>query len=62
MSPQQSPDVVKFYLDALERPSKPLTAWELDFLASISEQFEQSSSLSSKQFSVLERLYTEKTS
>jgi hypothetical protein len=61
MKTAKTPDVIEHFLDALERPAKQLTSWELDFLESITEQFERSGSLSDKQFEVLERIYAEKT-
>lgn len=56
-----SAENIASFLDALETPSKPLTKWELDFLISISDQFERTRSLSERQFEVLEKIYAEKT-
>lgn len=49
-------------LRELESPSKKLTDWELNFLESITQQFEDRGSLSERQMEVLERIYAEKTS
>lgn len=38
-----------------------LSAWELGFMESITEQFERSGRLSEKQIETLERIYAEKT-
>lgn len=53
-------EVIMHMLKVLERPSRPLSSWELDFLGSISTQFERNGSLSEKQFIHLERVYAEK--
>ncbi len=53
--------VIKDWLDALERPRRPLTTWETDFVESISEQFDARGSISDKQQDTLERIYAEKT-
>lgn len=49
-------------LASLEYPSKELTKWEEDFIASITDQFDTRGSLSDRQFETLERIYAEKTS
>lgn len=46
----------------LERPKGMLERWELDFLHSIKDQFDRRGSLSEKQFTVLERIWTERVS
>lgn len=58
--PADRAEYVAHMLKALERPSRPLSSWELDFLGSISTQFERNGSLSEKQFAYLERVYAEK--
>lgn len=58
----KTPDMIRHMLDELQTPAKTLTAWELNFLESISDQFEERSTLSDSQFEVLERIYAEKTS
>lgn len=46
----------------LERPKGILERWELDFLHSVKDQFDRRGSLSEKQFTVLERIFCERTS
>jgi len=50
--------LIQYMLKTLERPVKPLTAWELGFLASISDA---RSTLSNKQLDQLRTIYEEKT-
>lgn len=45
----------------LENPVRRLTEWELEFLDSTREQFEDRGSLSERQLDVLNRIYREKT-
>lgn len=52
---------IAFMIDSLGVPIKSLTPWEEQFLESVSDQFDRSSSLSDKQFEILERIYSEKT-
>ncbi len=61
MQTPKTAENIKWFLDSLQHPSKTLTRWELDFLGSVSDQFERTQSLSDKQFAVLERIYAEKT-
>jgi hypothetical protein len=48
-------------LKELERPAKRLSSWELNFLESISDQFDRRGDLTDKQFDTLDRIYAEKT-
>lgn len=61
MKTPQTKENIQHFLDELQRPVKILTEWELDFLSSITTQFERTGSLSEKQFVVLERIYADKT-
>jgi hypothetical protein len=62
MSPTvQSRDLTAHMFTELQRPKQKLTPWELDFIASVLDQFNHKGSLSPKQFAVLERIYAEKT-
>lgn len=61
METPKTSETIAHFLKELERPARSLTAWELDFLESITDQFTHKGTLSDKQFSVLERIYTEKT-
>lgn len=38
-----------------------LSQWELEFMESVTEQFERCGKLSAKQAEILERIYTERT-
>jgi len=49
-------------LTSLESPSRELTKWEEDFIASLSEQLQRRGDLSDRQIEILDRIYTEKTS
>lgn len=46
----------------LETPSRELTEWEDKFIESVKESFEKYGNLTDKQFDVLDRIYSEKTS
>jgi hypothetical protein len=61
MNTPKTPEIIESWLKELERPAKTLTAWELSFLESISDQFSSRQTLSDKQFAILERIYAEKT-
>lgn len=58
---KKSVENIEHFLRELQRPAKVLTAWELDFLSSVTTQFEQRGTLTDKQFTVLEKIYAEKT-
>jgi len=53
--------LIPHMLEQLTTPSKNLSKWEEDFIASIAEQFESRHSLSDRQYEILERIYAEKT-
>lgn len=61
MQTKQTPETVEHFLRELERPAKTLTTWELDFLTSIRDQFDQRGRLTERQFEKLESIYAEKT-
>jgi hypothetical protein len=54
-------ETIRHFLSELESPKKPLTLWEENFLASVSDQFTNRGTLSDRQFEILERVYAEKT-
>lgn len=54
-------EILKSWLDALEEQPRKLTKWELDFTASLREQFDRKGWLSDRQIEILERIYAEKT-
>ncbi len=45
---------------AVNDEGRKLTDWEVQFMESITEQFDNSGSLNEKQEEILERIYTEK--
>lgn len=59
--PADRAEVIMHMLQTLEMPTRRLTAWELQFLESVSDQFTRRGSLSERQFGTLERIYAEKT-
>jgi hypothetical protein len=61
LGPEARRTTISTWLTELERPAKQLSAWELNFLSSVSEQFYERGTLTDKQFDVLERIYAEKT-
>ena len=56
----QSKEVLKQWITAVNDEGRKLTDWEVQFMESITEQFDNSGSLSEKQEEILERIYTEK--
>lgn len=50
-----------YMLKQLENPSRKLTAWELQFIETTSEQFLQLGLLSEKQLAKLKLIYEEKS-
>lgn len=55
------PDLVQHFIDELQRPAKPLTDWEENFLGSVSDYFSRRGKLTDAQFETLEKIYTKKT-
>lgn len=53
--------LIQHMFRSLEMPSKTLTTWELDFIESTSDWFDNNGSLTEKQFAKLEGIYAEKT-
>ena len=47
-------------LQALQHPYKRLTAWELEFLTSVTDQFSRNQNLSERQVEVLNKIHEEK--
>ena len=48
-------------IEALHTPSRELTKWEENFLASIEEQYQKNKKLSERQVEILDKIYAEKT-
>jgi uncharacterized membrane-anchored protein len=59
---QQKSSVIKDWIDRVNSEGRNLTKWEENFMESITEQFENSGSLSDRQEEILEKIYAEKTS
>lgn len=57
---RQPKEVIKHWIDSVCNEGRGLTAWETDFMMSISDQFDDSGSLSQKQEEILERIYTKR--
>ena len=57
---QTERELAQHMIECLQSPNRKLTQWELDFLTSIGDQFEERNSLSERQFEVLKRVYKEK--
>lgn len=53
--------MIEHMLKELEQPKDMLSRWELDFLHSVKDQFDRRGSLSDRQFTVLEKIYAERT-
>ena len=53
---------VSQWIEDVNEGGRNLSAWELGFMESITEQFEKREWLSEKQIEILERIYAEKTS
>lgn len=53
--------LITHMLECLASPSKELTKWEQDFVASITTQFETRGTLSDRQIEILDKIYSEKT-
>lgn len=58
MKPEK--DVIQQWLDSVNNEGKNLTAWELQFMESITDFYDRRGFLSEKQQEILERIYTEK--
>jgi hypothetical protein len=54
--------LIEHMLECLTTPSRELTKWEEDFVASVGVVFATWKKLSDRQFEILERIYAEKTS
>lgn len=57
----KTPEMIEHFLKELQMPAKTLTNWELQFLESISNQFDERGSLTDRQFEILEKIYAEKS-
>lgn len=52
---------IEHMLTMVQEEARGLSKWELDFVASVADQFAATKSLSPRQTEVLERIYAEKT-
>jgi hypothetical protein len=62
MSEEETKKKLQHWFDTLEEEGVNLSTWEMEFVASVKEQFERRGTLSDKQIDVLERIYADKTS
>lgn len=61
-TPNTKENIQEFLDKIRDQPNEEkLTSWEIDFIESLTKQFEKKGSLSDKQFLILERIYSEKT-
>jgi len=58
---KQTKEVIASWIDEVNDQGQKLTKWELDFMDSITDQFDRTSSLSERQEETLERIYANKT-
>ncbi len=49
------------WIECVNTEGRNLSAWEVNFMESITDQFERAGSLSERQREILERIYAEKT-
>lgn len=56
-----SKEVLAQWIDEVNTHGKRLTDWEKNFMESLTNQFEETNSLSEKQEEILERIYADKT-
>jgi hypothetical protein len=58
----KDPSVIEYWIDTINNDGINLTKWELDFMESITEQFNKYHKISDKQEAIVERIYTDKCS
>lgn len=58
---RQTADVLQSWIRKINEEGRGLSTWELEFMESVTEQFEDRGTLSAKQEEVVERIYAEKT-
>lgn len=57
----KDPKDIGHWIEALASPNKELSKWEMDFIESVTDQWERYHRLSDRQIEILERIYAEKT-
>jgi len=57
----QTKQIIQQWITDVQNEGRGLTKWEEGFIESITEQFEESGSLSDRQEEILERIRAEKT-
>ena len=57
---KQTKEVLKHWITSVNDEGRSLTDWEVQFMESITEQFDNSGGLSEKQEEILEKIYVEK--
>ena len=58
---KQPPAVIQNWIETVQTEGRGLSKWEQDFIASLSEQFDERGTVSEKQQEILERIYADKT-
>jgi hypothetical protein len=54
-------EVIAGWIITINEEGRNLSKWELDFMDSVTEQFEERGSVSDKQEEIIERIYADKT-
>lgn len=57
----QPKEVISHWIITINDEGRNLSKWELDFMESVTQQFERRGSVSDKQEETIERIYAEKT-
>lgn len=53
--------VIEQWINTINEEGRNLSKWELDFMESITDQFESKNWISDKQEEIVERIYADKT-
>jgi hypothetical protein len=57
----QTKTTIEHWIATINEEGRGLSKWEMDFMESVSEQFEERGSVSDKQEEIIERIYADKT-
>jgi hypothetical protein len=52
---------IRHWIETVNTEARGLTKWEEDFMASVTEQFQERGWISDRQEEIVERIYAEKT-
>ena len=59
--PKNAKELIYKWIEAVNNEGKGLTAWETQFMESITDQYYSTEHISDRQLEILERIYAEKT-